>query len=122
MGREHGIPLMQSIAQLSYNSARPLSKMGLKAMQERGRMQKGMVADITIFDPKTVTDKATYVKGTLPSEGIPYVVVNGTVVVENSEGAQRRQSRSADPLRTYGKPNGAAKSRDLEEHILRSSA
>ncbi len=85
MGREHKIPLMQSIAQLSYNSALPLSKMGLKAMQERGRMQKGMVADITIFDPKTVTDKATYVKGTLPSEGIPYVVVNGTVVVEDSK-------------------------------------
>lgn len=43
------------------------------------------VFDITIFDPKTVTDKATYVKGTLPSEGIPYVVLNGTVVVEDSK-------------------------------------
>jgi N-acyl-D-glutamate deacylase len=59
--------------------------LGLKAMQERGRMQKGMVADITVFDPLTVTDKATYAKGTLPSEGLPYVVVNGTVVVENSK-------------------------------------
>ena len=85
MGREHGIPLMQSISQLNYNSARPLSEMGLKAMQERGRMQEGMVADITIFDPATVTDKATYVQGALPSEGIPYVIVNGTVVVKDSE-------------------------------------
>jgi N-acyl-D-glutamate deacylase len=85
MGRENKIPLMQTVAQLSYNSALPLSKLGLKAMQERGRMQKGMVADITVFDPLTVTDKATYAKGTLPSEGLPYVVVNGTVVVENSK-------------------------------------
>jgi formylmethanofuran dehydrogenase subunit A len=57
----------------------------LKSMQQRGRLQKGMIADITIFDPETVTDKATYEKGTLPSEGIPYVVVNGTLVVRDSK-------------------------------------
>ncbi len=85
MGREHNIPLMQTISQLSYNSARPLGLTGLKAMQERGRIQKGMVADITIFNPKTATDNATYAKGTLPSTGIPWVIVNGVVVVENSE-------------------------------------
>jgi N-acyl-D-glutamate deacylase len=48
-------------------------------------MQQGMVADITIFDPETATDKSTYLKGSLPSEGIPYVIVNGAVVVDNSE-------------------------------------
>jgi N-acyl-D-glutamate deacylase len=48
-------------------------------------MQKGMVADITIFDPEKVTDKSTYAKGTLPSEGIPYVVVNGSLVVKDSK-------------------------------------
>ena len=87
MGREHGIPLMQSISQLNYNSARPLSEMGLKAMQERGRMQEGMV-----------TDKATYVQGALPSEGIPYVIVNGTVVVKDFRGPQGCESRTANPL------------------------
>ena len=85
MARENDIPLMQIIAMSSYNSALPLGKMGLKAMQERGRMQEGMVADITIFDPQTVTDNATYEKGTLPSTGIPYVVVNGTIVVKDSK-------------------------------------
>jgi N-acyl-D-glutamate deacylase len=85
MGRENGIPLMQSIAQLSWNSARPLSELGLAGMQERGRMQEGMVADITIFDPETVTDNATYAQGNLPSSGIPFVIVNGTVVVDGSE-------------------------------------
>ena len=48
-------------------------------------MQEGMVADITIFDPETVTDNATYEKGTLTSTGIPYVIVNGTIVVKDSE-------------------------------------
>ena len=33
--------------------------MGVKAIQERGRLQEGMIADIAIFDPQTVTDKAT---------------------------------------------------------------
>ena len=85
MGRENGIPLMQTIAQCSYNSARPLGETGLKAMQERGRMQEGMVADITIFDPETVTDNATYAQGNLPSSGIPFVIVNGVVVVDGGE-------------------------------------
>ena len=43
-----------------------------------------MDADITIFDPKTVTDNATPQDGGLPSTGIPYVIVNGTVVVKDS--------------------------------------
>jgi len=85
LARENNIPLMQIVAMSSYNSALPLSKMGLKALQERGRLQQGMVADITIFDPETVTDKATYEKGTIPSEGIPHVVVNGTIVVKDSK-------------------------------------
>ncbi|HUU25097.1 MAG TPA: amidohydrolase family protein [Methyloceanibacter sp.] len=85
MGRENGIPLMQSLAQLSWNSARPLGLTGLQAMQERGRMQEGMVADITVFDPETVTDNATYAQGNLPSSGIPFVIVNGTVVVDGGE-------------------------------------
>ena len=85
LGRENGIPLMQTLAQASYNSARPLGMMGLKAMQERGRMREGMVADITIFDPETVTDNATYANGNVPSTGIPYVLVHGVVVVKDSE-------------------------------------
>ena len=85
MARENKIPLMQVVAMTGFNWARPLGDMGLKAMQERGRMQKGMVADVTVFDPEKVTDHATYEKGTLPSTGIPYVIVNGTIVVKDSK-------------------------------------
>jgi len=84
LGREHDIPLMQIIAASSYNPAKYLGETGLESMQKRGRMQEGMVADITIIDPQTVTDNATYAKGTLPTTGIPYVIVNGTIVVSDS--------------------------------------
>jgi N-acyl-D-aspartate/D-glutamate deacylase len=75
------------IRQNSYWAARHLGDAGLEAMQVRGRMQEGMVADITAFGPETVTDNATYNIGRngLPSTGIPYVLVNGTVIVRDSE-------------------------------------
>ena len=85
LGRENNIPLMQIVAMSSYNTANPLGKTGLKAMQMRGRMQEGMIADITIFDPETIQDNATYEKGTLPSTGIPHMLVNGVIVMRDSE-------------------------------------
>ncbi len=85
--REYNIPLMRVLANLSYWSAKHLGDTGLEAMKVRGRMQEGMVADITVFDPKTVADRADYGAGKngLPSAGIPYVLVNGVVTVKDSE-------------------------------------
>ena len=87
IARENSVPLLHTIAQLSYWTAKHLGDTGLKAMQERGRMQEGMVADITVFDPEMVTEHATFKSGTngLPSTGIPYVLVNGVVVVRDSK-------------------------------------
>lgn len=87
LGREQGVPLMHSLAQLSYWPAKHLGDAGVKAMQVRGRLQKGMVADIVIFDAENVREEASYKVGSngLPSSGIPYVLVNGTVVVRNSK-------------------------------------
>jgi len=87
MGRENGVPLMFSISQLSYWSAKHLGDTGLESMKVRGRLQEGMVADITIFDPETVQDNATYKAGEqgLPTTGIPYVLVSGVMIVKDSE-------------------------------------
>ncbi|MDN2482843.1 amidohydrolase family protein [Vibrio agarivorans] len=87
MGREEGVPLMFTLAQTSYWSAKHLGDAGVEAMKVRGRMQEGMVADITIFNPDTVTDNATYKakeQGN-PTTGISYVIVNGEQVVKNAE-------------------------------------
>ena len=85
LARENNIPLMQAVSMTSYNYAKPLGEMGLKSMQVRGRMQEGMVADITMFDPETVRDNSTYAKGTLPSTGIINVIVNGVIVMKDQE-------------------------------------
>ena len=80
------IPLMDAIAKLSYLQATFLEDM-VPDMKLRGRLKPGAVADVTIFDPKKVTDNASFDKGknSLPSTGIPYVIVNGTVVVKDSK-------------------------------------
>jgi len=58
----------------------PAHIVGLK---DRGLLAPGMAADITLFDPKTVVDKATYEDPLEYPEGIPYVIVNGVVVINN---------------------------------------
>lgn len=46
-------------------------------MKDRGLLQLGMFADITVFDPETIIDHATYQEPTLMSEGIIHTIVNG---------------------------------------------
>lgn len=79
------IPLMDGISKMTYLIARYLQNNGVDQMAHKGRIQVGADADITIFDPKTVKDNSTMKDGGLPSTGIPYVVVNGTVVVKDSK-------------------------------------
>ena len=52
-------------------------------MRFKGRIQVGSDADITVFDPKTIIDKATFEGGLAFSEGVEYVLVNGTFVLKN---------------------------------------
>lgn len=49
---------------------------------DRGLLRPGMAADVVLFDEKTVADAAVFNKPHALSEGIPYVLVNGVVVVE----------------------------------------
>jgi len=85
LGRENNIPMMQLMSILSYNAAKHLGDTGLKFMQERGRIQTGMVADIVVFDPELFTDNSTYEKGAIPSTGMKAVIVNGVVTVSDDK-------------------------------------
>lgn len=53
-------------------------------LQDRGLLKEGMYADITIFNPDTIKNKASYVTSAYP-EGISYVLVNGKTVISNGE-------------------------------------
>jgi N-acyl-D-glutamate deacylase len=85
LAREHDLDMVKMIAALSTNAAVHLGNTGLKAMQERGRIQKGMIADLTLFDPGTVTDNANYANGLPTSTGVEYVLVSGQIALERGE-------------------------------------
>jgi N-acyl-D-amino-acid deacylase len=51
-------------------------------LRERGEIRPGYFADLCLFDPETVIDRATYEEPRQYPEGIPYVIVNGALVVD----------------------------------------
>jgi len=52
---------------------------------DRGRVQEGYRADLVVLDPDTVADRATYQAPHRYAQGIAYVMVNGTLVVDDGE-------------------------------------
>jgi N-acyl-D-aspartate/D-glutamate deacylase len=74
----------------------PASNVGLK---QRGLLREGYFADITIFDPKTVIDRATFEEPNQYPVGINYVIVNGQIEVDSG---QRTPVNSGRVLRGPG--------------------
>lgn len=81
---EGSLEMMDALARMTIRPARRLEGW-VPAMRNKGRIRIGADADITIFDPATVIDQATYTEGSLPPIGIEYVIVNGVPVVEGGE-------------------------------------
>ena len=69
----------------------PASRMGL---WDRGLLRPGMAADVVAFDPRTIRDRATFEDPMHYSEGIPYVAVNGQLVVTAGGSPTRGRGRS----------------------------
>jgi N-acyl-D-amino-acid deacylase len=62
-------------------------------LADRGIVRPGMKADLVAFDPATVIDKATFENPLQYSEGIPYVAVNGQLVVDGGRITSARPGR-----------------------------
>ena len=52
-------------------------------LKDRGLLKEGYWADVVVFDPDTVSDPATYQNPQQYAKGVPFVLVNGTVVIDN---------------------------------------
>jgi N-acyl-D-aspartate/D-glutamate deacylase len=80
---QHVLTLMDAIRKMSLM---PAERLGLS---RKGRIQVGADADITVFDPAHVIDRATFEKPAQYSDGIPYVLVNGALVVKQGKLQER---------------------------------
>jgi dihydroorotase len=76
--------LMDALGKMTILPARRLEAY-VPAMRQKGRIAVGADADITVFDPNTVIDKATFSANTERSAGSPHVIVGGTFVVRDGE-------------------------------------
>jgi len=54
-------------------------------MKKKGRLRKGMDADIVVFNPETISDVGTYEKPNQPAVGVQSLLVNGTLVVADGK-------------------------------------
>jgi N-acyl-D-aspartate/D-glutamate deacylase len=83
--REKGLlPLMDALAKMTILPARRLEAY-VPAMKNKGRIAIGADADITVFDPATIIDQATFANPMKPPLGVHHVMVNGVFVVRNGE-------------------------------------
>lgn len=73
------LPLEQAIRKITSLPAQREHLVG------RGLVKEGFFADITIFDPDSIIDKATYTQPAQLAEGVKYVIVNGKVAFENGK-------------------------------------
>ena len=76
---QHALTLMEALRKMTLLPAQRIDQPNI------GRIKIGADADITVFDPNRVIDRATFEKPAQYSEGIQFVLVNGVLVVKNGE-------------------------------------
>ncbi|MGH7459852.1 MAG: amidohydrolase family protein, partial [Longimicrobiales bacterium] len=108
---EKVLPLEDAIRKMTSAVATRLS------VSDRGVLREGLFADITIFDPATIADRATFEQPHQLSIGVRHVLVNGTPVVRAGKHTNAKPGRA---LRGPGyRPAGTATSVTTNEGVGR---
>jgi N-acyl-D-aspartate/D-glutamate deacylase len=92
------LSLLEAVRKLSLMPAERLEA-ARKATRRKGRLQAGADADIVVFDPERIEDLATYSNAAKPSIGVRYLIVAGTIVVNDGlfvEGANPGRALRGD--------------------------
>ncbi len=76
---EHVMPLEEAVRKMTSAVANRLS------LFDRGLLREGLMADVVVFDPAQVIDRATFEQPHQISAGVPYVLVNGALVVDGGK-------------------------------------
>ncbi len=75
---------MDALRKMSLMPAEMLER-STPAARQKGRLQEGADADIVVFDAGSIRDRSTFEKPMEPSVGVRYLVVGGTVVVDEGK-------------------------------------
>jgi N-acyl-D-aspartate/D-glutamate deacylase len=78
------VTLMDALRKMSLMPAQRLES-STPAARRKGRLQEGADADVVVFDPATIVDRASYARPREPSEGVKYLLVAGTLVVDSGQ-------------------------------------
>jgi N-acyl-D-amino-acid deacylase len=76
---ERLVPLEEAVRRLTSLPA------GNLRLRDRGRLAEGMFADVVVFDPDRIEDRATFEEPHRYAAGVAHVAVNGTLVVQGGE-------------------------------------
>ena len=99
---EKTVPLSEAVRRLT---RMPAENLGLR---DRGRLQAGMAADIVLFDPTKIADRATFEKPMQFASGVRDVFVNGVQVLSNGEPTGATPGRFVKGRGWTGWPGGGA--------------
>jgi len=88
LARERGLcPLEEAVRRVT---SKPADMIGLG---DRGRLRVGLTADITVFDPRAIAPRATYLDPIRLSVGVQHVLLSGGIALENGAQTARRAGR-----------------------------